>query len=87
MQSMSHGQGLFEGLEYGILGRGGEERSQNRDRRLPMLRRPTGTGHTYSKAPLSAAEHEREEFIGWDDLQFFGENMVGLFSQKAVFSM
>ena len=78
-------RGLPEAIVYGqSRGRGGvykpnkgnNKQKQAADRRLPMLHRIRGAGSAYSNIPLSELVPINREFIGWDHVQYLGENMV-----------
>jgi hypothetical protein len=80
MYGNSHG--LSDGIVYGRShGRGDEhmpknEKNQGTDRRLPMVYHIHGTGSAYTNIPFSELEPKKREFIGWEDVQYLGENMV-----------
>ena len=69
-----------DGINFGPNGLKKKKPEKNPDRRLPMLERVIGSGNSYSKIPLHELERKKKEFIGWDHMQFLGENMVGLLS-------
>lgn len=67
-----------DGINFGPNGLKKKKHEKNPDRRLPMLERVIGSGNSYSKIPLHELERKKKEFIGWDHMQFLGENMVEL---------
>ena len=80
-------QGMSDGLIYGgrAQGRGNkympkkvkkEAKKTNNDRRLPMIHRIQGGNSRYYTIPFTEMEPKKPEFIGWDHMQYLGENMA-----------
>jgi hypothetical protein len=78
-------QGLSDGIAYGRShGRGDvympkkmkNEKIRGTDRRLPMVHCIQGAGSAHTNIPFSELEPKKREFIGWEDVQYLGENMV-----------
>ncbi|KAJ4290882.1 hypothetical protein N0V90_010078 [Kalmusia sp. IMI 367209] len=72
---------LPEGLMFGRHGYAGtkppkQEQNQHPDRRLPMLQRIQGVGTTYTNIPLSDLVPMQMDLIGWENMQYLGENMI-----------
>jgi hypothetical protein len=52
------------------------KKDQDADRRLPMIHHIRGNGSAYLNIPFSELEPKKREFIGWEDIEYLGENMV-----------